>query len=30
MNGVVEVFRAIANAWRRELAAFKRHLEKTP
>jgi hypothetical protein len=30
MNGLVEVLRAWAKAWRRQLAAFKRHVEKAP
>jgi uncharacterized protein YyaL (SSP411 family) len=30
MNGFVQVLHAIANAWRRQLAAFKRHVEKAP
>jgi hypothetical protein len=30
MNGFVQALRAIAKAWGRQLAAFKRHVEKTP
>jgi hypothetical protein len=30
MNGFVQVLRVIAEAWRRQLAAFKRHVEKAP
>jgi hypothetical protein len=30
MSRLLELLIAFANAWRRELAAFKRHLEKRP
>jgi hypothetical protein len=30
MNGLARLLAAVARAWRRQLAAFKRHLEKTP
>ena len=29
MNGLARLLAAVARAWRRQLAAFKRHVEKT-
>jgi hypothetical protein len=30
MNGLARFLDALARAWRRQLAAFKRHVERTP